>query len=119
NDIDSFVFEQNEKISTLKKTDEEKLVQARYSFFMQNMIQINDRSYIRLQDMLANLGGVVKALQLLGIIVNYLFEEYQKLFNTYNDFESRSITCNNDIRLYPVVKESSNTIKVSPFESAS
>jgi hypothetical protein len=47
------------------------------------MVQIYDRSYTSLQDVLANIGGIVKMLNVIGYILNYFFFKFQIIKNTY------------------------------------
>ena len=51
---------------------------------LQNMSDVYDRSYERLQDVAANIGGIADFLVLCSVILNMLPEEYQTILATEN-----------------------------------
>lgn len=75
----SYVFDQNEKITTATGDSE---ILCAFFFWMQNRLQIYERTYIRIQDVLANIGGVSKIIMTIAIILNSFFHEYGVLEDT-------------------------------------
>jgi hypothetical protein len=53
-----------------------------YSFYLMNYVQTNDRFYKRFQDVLARIGGFVKALVLMCQVLNYMVNEFEEVCNT-------------------------------------
>ena len=79
NIINSYTFEQNEKITD--KTNGTGIYCAFY-FWMQNRLQLYERTYKRVQDILANVGGITKAITLLAQLINTLYYKYIILLDT-------------------------------------
>ena len=55
-----------------------------FHFWMQNKVQIFERNYKRIQNIFADIGGMIKAITTLGTILNYFAMKYQ----TFIDIES-------------------------------
>ncbi len=79
NTINSYTFEQNEKITD--KTNGTGIYCAFY-FWMQNRLQLYERSYKRIQDILASVGGITKTISLFAQIINFLYYKYIILIDT-------------------------------------
>ena len=77
--INSYTFEQNEKITD--KSNGTGIYCAFY-FWMQNRLQLYERAYKRIQDILANVGGITKAITLLAQLINMLYYKYIVLLDT-------------------------------------
>ena len=75
----SYVFDQNEKITTVEENTN--IIGAFY-FWMQNRLQMYERTYIRIQDVLANVGGVSKIIMTIAIIINSFFHKFGVLEDT-------------------------------------
>lgn len=82
----AYVFEQNEKIT--QETKDTGIYCAFY-FWMQNRLQLYERSYKRLQDIIASAGGATKLITLIASILNYIYNRFVVLLDieeTINSF---------------------------------
>lgn len=75
-----YYFDHNEKV-TEDNSSTGALVC--FFFFLQNRAQIYERSYKRLQEVLANIGGILKVIITIAFIVNRFFHDF-KLLNDIN-----------------------------------
>ena len=80
--LETYVYDLNEKL-VKEKTPENynENIFGNFFFSIQNMQNIYDRKYKRLQDIAASIGGIVKLITLFANIVNYFFFKN----NVYND----------------------------------
>ena len=96
----SFLFSQNEKVTmneeielkdengkpSYNENKEKKYkstgIVSSYYFWLQNRIQIYERNYKKLQDILSNIGGISRTFFLLANIINSLFCGYFALSDT-------------------------------------
>jgi hypothetical protein len=60
------------------------------NFYLQNMTQFYNRSYMKLQDVLANIGGIVKFFIVAGTILNFFHDKFQTLIDSY-EFLSKHV----------------------------
>ena len=78
-DIKSHIFDQNVK----SRMDAGNTgIIAAYNFWIQNNVQIYSRSYKKLQDTCANIGGVSKMILIICDVVNYVFRELTFVLDT-------------------------------------
>ena len=90
----SFMFYQNEKTSMI--TDDYRILGSFY-FWMQNNVQLYERSYKKLQEILGSIGGMFQIIIGVAKILNTLFNDYQihkdsnYLNNTYLPKENNKI----------------------------
>ena len=92
-DETSYIFDQNEKIT--QDTGNTGIYCAFY-FWMQNRMQLYERSYKRLQDVIASAGGTTKLITVIASILNFLYNKFVTILDTesmVNDFVV--ITSNN------------------------
>ena len=75
----SYLFEQNE----IKNLDSLSDIFTCYHFWMQNKVEIYERNYKRIQDVIANIGGVTKAIMTCAFIINIPINNYK----TFHDIE--------------------------------
>lgn len=87
----SYAYYKNEKITTL--TGKSRILCAFY-FWMQNRLQIYDRSYRKIQDILAKIGGVINVIFSFSFLINSFFHD----FNLMND--TRKLYNNNLIEKF-------------------
>ena len=75
--IKTYIYDANEKVVSEKneKNNNEEIYGAFY-FSMQNMLNVYDRKYKRLQEVSANIGGIVKLIMILSKMINYFFYKY-------------------------------------------
>ena len=71
-DETSYIFDQNEKIT--QDTGNTGIYCAFY-FWMQNRMQLYERSYKRLQDVIASAGGTTKLITVIASILNFLYNK--------------------------------------------
>ena len=72
-DETSYIFDQNEKIT--QDTGNTGIYCAFY-FWMQNRMQLYERSYKRLQDVIASAGGTTKLITVIASILNFLYNKF-------------------------------------------
>lgn len=75
----TFVFSQNEKVTTINKDTK---ILCEFLFSMQNRLQVYERTYIRIQDVLANIGGVSRIIFGLAIFIDSFFHKFIVLEDT-------------------------------------
>ena len=75
----SFYYEQND----IKNYETQYKIYTSFHLWMQNKVQIYERSYKRVQNVIADTGGMIKAITTLASIINILAHKYQ----TYIDIE--------------------------------
>ena len=75
----SFMFSQNEKMAI---DDPENKILSIYYFWMQNNVQVYERAYEKVQEMLGNIGGMFQILVGAAGILNSLINEYQVLVDS-------------------------------------
>ena len=75
----SYAFEQNEKITDKSNGTG---IYCAYYFWMQNRLQLYERTYKRVQEILANVGGITKALTLIAQLLNSIYYKYIILLDT-------------------------------------
>ncbi len=72
--IESFRFDLNEKL--LYDKNEDNSVLSSFYFIMGNKVEIYMRTYPKIQDALANIGGISKAILMFCFIINYIINDY-------------------------------------------
>ena len=72
--IESFRFDLNEKLS-YDKNDVNSVLSSFY-FIMGNKVEIYMRTYPKIQDALANIGGISKAILMFFFVINYLINDF-------------------------------------------
>ena len=134
----SFLFSQNEKVTMdeeveLKDEDgkpifdnnKEKIykstgIVSSYYFWLQNRLQIYERNYKKLQDILSNIGGLSRTFFLCANIINALFSGYFTLSDTEellftidntNYFEEKIKNINKDQEIKDKINEKKITFK--------
>ena len=75
----SFYYEQND----IKNYETIYKIYTSFHLWMQNKVQIYERNYKRVQNVIADTGGMIKAITTLASIINILANKYQ----TYSDIE--------------------------------
>ena len=76
----SYYYEEND----IKNFETNISIYTSFHFWMQNKVQIFERSYKRIQNVFAEIGGIIKAITTLGSILNFFAMKYQ----TFIDIES-------------------------------
>ena len=79
----TFYFDQNEKITTNWKTNDEGIYVAFY-FWMQNRMQYYERTYERAQNILAKISGMSNSILFIMAILNKLISNYITILDTKN-----------------------------------
>ena len=69
----SYYYEQND----IKNYQTEFKIYTCFHFWMQNKVQIYERNYKRIQNIMADSGGMIKALTTISTIINIIFNKYQ------------------------------------------
>ena len=83
----AYVFEQNEKITQETKNTG---IYCAFYFWMQNRMQLYERSYKRLQDVIASAGGTTKLITLIASILNFIYNRFIVLLDTQETMSSFS-----------------------------
>ena len=73
----SYYFEQND----LKNFETKFTIYTAYQFWMQNKVYIYERSYKRIQNFFADIGGTIKTVTSIEKILNFIFCKYQTFFD--------------------------------------
>jgi hypothetical protein len=73
----SYYYEQND----IKNYNTNINIYTSFHFLMHNKIQIFERKYKRIQNIFADIGGMIKAITTLGTILNYFAMKYQTFIN--------------------------------------
>ena len=77
NYIKTYIYDANEKVvSDKKENNHNEEIYGAFYFSMQNMLNVYDRKYKRLQDVSANIGGIVKLVMILSKMINFFFYKY-------------------------------------------
>lgn len=101
----SFRLDLNEKIVYTKKPNTKVL--SGWCFLMQNKVETYSRTYPKIQDTLANLGGAGKAIFIIAGIINYFVEQYVieiDIQNTWNKLGIHFQRDNNRLRaIFPSI----------------
>jgi hypothetical protein len=84
---ESFKFVINDKMNTDRSEDNYNIIAAVY-FMLKNNALYYDRSYPRIQDLLANIGGVLKALTMCASLINNVFSNFFFALHTYEFLEN-------------------------------
>ena len=79
-DENSFYYEQND----IKNYETEYKIYTSFHLWMQNKVQIYERNYKRIQNIIADTGGTIKAIMTLASLLNLLGNKFQ----TFLDVES-------------------------------
>ena len=79
-DENSFYYEQND----IKNYETEYKIYTSFHLWMQNKVQIYERNYKRIQNIIADTGGTIKAIMTLASLLNLLGNKFQ----TFLDIES-------------------------------
>ena len=69
----SYYYEQND----IKNYQTNFKIYTAFHFWMQNKVQIYERNYKRIQNIMADSGGMIKALTTIATIINIIFNKYQ------------------------------------------
>ena len=69
----SYYYEQND----IKNYQTEFKIYTCFHFWMQNKVQIYERNYKRIQNIMADSGGMIKALTTISTIINIILNKYQ------------------------------------------
>ncbi len=86
-EIKTFNFDVNEKLTT---KDENTGIYGSFYFWMQNQMQIYDRSYQKMQDVCASIGGISKLLTIVGYFLNYIFAKITLITDLANDISKKN-----------------------------
>ena len=77
----SYYFDQNEKVTTSWQTENEGVYVAFY-FWMQNKMQYYERTYQRIQNVLADMSGMCNAILFIASTINKLISNYVTIIDT-------------------------------------
>ncbi len=98
--IAGIIFESQTKINTYKYDENEKIISEKsvenlndnifgaISLSMQNMQNIYSRKYKKLEDVAASIGGIIKIINVLSFIINYIFYKFQIIKDFNQDFNN-------------------------------
>ena len=81
----SYKFAQNEKITY--NTDDSGMLGS-IVFWMPNRVEIYSRSYLKLQDLAASIGGIAKFVLCIAKILNFLYNDYTEIKDFNNEMFS-------------------------------
>ncbi len=81
-ELHSFNFDLNEKLTT---NEENTGIYGSFYFWMQNQMNIYDRTYQKIQDVSASISGISKLLLIIGYFINYLFAKITLINDVSND----------------------------------
>ena len=81
-----------------------------YYFWLNNRMQYYERTYKKVQDVISSIGGISEVIYFLSIFINYLFNNYIKIYDT-KELLSSSIDEKKKIRNNITL----NTSKVNPI----
>ena len=99
--IRSFMFDQNAKQNI--ETEESGILCAFY-YWMQNRVQIYERSYKKIQDTCASIGGMTKLFLIVGELLNFILNQFSiyidssKIFNKIIKQETFDNNFNKDVK---------------------
>jgi len=102
----SYLFEQNEIKNFFTLSD----IFSCYHFWMQNKVEIYERNYKRIQDVIANIGGITKAIMTCAIIINIpinnykTFHDVEKILVDNVDKKKKNIDCNSFVNMNDISK---------------
>ena len=115
-DIDSFCFDFNRKGSS--DNNEKYFTITKYYHLMQNNVQIYERKYNNIFDILAEIGGLIQFIFYLFYWINYVYNKYIIAFDTNSLFFSvreeesnDSININKEIKFKNIKKINSDKSK--------
>lgn len=86
NEIESFYFDSNIKLST--ENSDKYFKYARFTHFMQNNIQIYERRYSDFFEILSEIGGIIQCVFNILYWINYFYNKYIIVIDTNNLFFS-------------------------------
>ena len=81
-ELNSFGFDFNEKL-IINETNTG--IYGSFYFWIQNQMEIYDRTYQKIQDVSANIGGISKLLTFIGYCLNYFFAKITLINDLSND----------------------------------
>lgn len=89
----SYIFDQNEK-----QTDnsEKTGIYCSFYFWMQNRIQLYERTYKRIQDIIASVGGTTKLISVIASCLNFLYNKFVVYLDTEEILNHISSMCLNN-----------------------
>ena len=102
-ELNSFNFDVNEKLTT---NEENSGIYGSFYFWMQNQMNIYDRTYQKIQDVSASISGISNLLIIIGYFINYLFAKITLINDISNDILKK-----ND--KYKKKKKSNKTFKLT------
>ena len=85
---DSYVYDTNEKVVHERKEENNNVeIYGAFYFSMQNMLNVYDRKYKMLQDVVASIGGIIKLVSIVAFFINYLFYKNTIFNDLRNDMK--------------------------------
>ena len=81
-ELNSFNFDVNEKLTNEESNTG---IYGSFYFWMQNQMNIYDRTYQKVQDISASISGISKLLTIIGYYINYLFAKITLINDLSND----------------------------------
>ena len=73
-EVSSFIYDNNRRNTNEKDT--KIVILSEFTFWMQNVFQIYERSYKDLHEILANVGGIVETIIQIASLINYYYHKY-------------------------------------------
>ncbi len=95
-EIISFNFDLNEKLIT---KEENTGIYGSFYFWMQNQMNIYDRTYQKIQDVSASVSGIKILLTIIGYFINYLFAKITLINDLSNDILKKNDKNNKKINI--------------------
>ena len=95
-ELNSFVYDFNEKL-TIEEGN--KGIYGSFYFWMQNQMEIFDRTYQKIQDISANISGISKLFSIIGYYLNYLISKVTLIQDLSNDIIKNIDKCDKKINL--------------------
>ena len=95
-ELNSFNFDVNEKLTT---NEENTGIYGSFYFWMQNQMNIYDRTYQKIQDVSASISGISKLLLIIGYFINYLFAKITLINDLSNDILKKNDKNNKKINI--------------------
>ena len=118
NEVKTYVYVQNEKLVADKspKNNNENIY-AIYYFWMQNIEQVYERNYKKLQDITGSVGGMIKLITVITNVLNCFFKKYIIFKDLNNDILSNYKKIGEKIETSGKLKIFSSTIIRNAFNN--
>ena len=103
-----YIYERNDVVTQINKED---IIYVAYNIWLKNLMNDYDRTYVKLQDVFSNIGGISQVVIFVSVWLNKFYNNYIELIDTDELLFSSIKKRNNDKKKQIIKKNTNNNLE--------